>query len=141
MHKGCLQKKNCWEGDIGPYRREGGKKIPFFSSSKRGHILMGGGVKNFLSHVPCSILCFCLLTICGSFWCLTLWKFSISHNKVVDLNLKQLNFFGLLEVRYTSISYSLQTQDIFSTLEIISSFGLIMELRGVTILEIPVVCM
>ena len=28
---------------------EGGKKIPFFSSSKRGHILMGGHFENFLN--------------------------------------------------------------------------------------------
>ena len=43
----------CWEGDIGPYGREGGKKIPFFGSSKRGHILMGEGSKSFclMSHV------------------------------------------------------------------------------------------
>ena len=66
---GCRpKKKNCWE-------REGVKKSPFCSTSKRGHILMRGGVKNFF---PCSILCFYLLTICGSFWCLALWKFSIS---------------------------------------------------------------
>ena len=30
----------------------GVKKSPFFSSSKRGHILMEGRVKIFLSHVP-----------------------------------------------------------------------------------------
>ena len=35
---------------IGPYGREGGKKSSCFSSSKRGHILMGGGVKIFMSH-------------------------------------------------------------------------------------------
>ena len=29
---------------------EGGKKIPFFRSSKIVHILMGGGIKIFLSH-------------------------------------------------------------------------------------------
>ena len=34
----------------------GVKKSPFFSSSKRGHILMEGGVKIFFSHVPYSIL-------------------------------------------------------------------------------------
>ena len=69
MCKWCLQKKNCWEGDNGPYGREGGKKNPlFFSSSKRGHILMGGGVKFFLSHVPCSFLCFCFHTIYSISW-------------------------------------------------------------------------
>ena len=59
----AFQKKNCPEGDIGTYRREGGKKFPFFASSKRGHIFMEGGVKMFLSHVPCSLLCFCFHTI------------------------------------------------------------------------------
>ena len=34
---------------------KGVKKIPFFSSLKRGHILMEGGVTIFLSHVPCSL--------------------------------------------------------------------------------------
>ena len=41
----------------------GVKKFPFFASSKRGHIFMEGGVKIFLSHVPCSLLCFCFHTI------------------------------------------------------------------------------
>ena len=31
------------------------KKSPFFGSSKRGHILMGGGVKIFMSHVHFSV--------------------------------------------------------------------------------------
>ena len=35
-HEGCLQKKNCPEGDIGTYKREGGKKIPFFYYIKKG---------------------------------------------------------------------------------------------------------
>ena len=49
---------------------------------------MGGGVIIFLSHVPCSLLCFWFQTICSLSCSLTLWKFSISCNKVVDLNLK-----------------------------------------------------
>ena len=54
--------------------REGGglNKSTFFGSSKRGHIHMGGGVKIFLSHVPCSLLCFCFHTICSLSWSLTL---------------------------------------------------------------------
>ena len=35
---------------------------------------MGGGVKIFLSHVPCSLLCFCFHTICSLSWSLTVWK-------------------------------------------------------------------
>ena len=84
----AFQKKNCPEGDIGTYRREGGKKIPFFASSKRGHIFMEGGVKIFLSHVPCSLLCFCFHTIWSISWRLAAWKFSISCNKVFDLTEK-----------------------------------------------------
>ena len=35
---------------------ESGKKSPFLSPFKRGHILMEEGVKIFFSHVPYSIL-------------------------------------------------------------------------------------
>ena len=34
-------KKNCPEGDIGPYRREGVKRIPFFCFIKKGIYLYG----------------------------------------------------------------------------------------------------
>ena len=55
-----MPSKNCSEGDIGPYRREGGKKSPFISSSKRGHILMGEVSKSFclMSHVPIPLVPF-----------------------------------------------------------------------------------
>ena len=44
-------KKKCWEGDIGPYGREGGKKNPLFLIHQKGEIfLWGEGLK-----------CFCLL--------------------------------------------------------------------------------
>ena len=36
--KGCLQKKKCWEGDIGPYGREGGKKDPLFLALQKGDL-------------------------------------------------------------------------------------------------------
>ena len=68
--KGCHQKKllrrRHWSIQGGR-----GKKIPFFSSPKRGHILMEGGVNIFLSHVPCSLWCFFFHTICGIFWGIT----------------------------------------------------------------------
>ena len=52
--KVCLQKKNCWEGDIGPYRGEGGEKNPPFLVHRNGDIfLWGEGSKSFclMSHV------------------------------------------------------------------------------------------
>ena len=54
LSKGCLPKKNCWEGDIGPYGREGGKKNPLFLAHQKGDIfLWGEGSKTFchMSHV------------------------------------------------------------------------------------------
>ena len=35
-----LRLKNCSEGDIGPYRREGGKRYPFFSAYQKGDIFL-----------------------------------------------------------------------------------------------------
>ena len=55
LSEGCLQKKLMRRGHWS-IQGEGGKKAPlFWGSSKRGHILMGGGVKIFMSHVPCSL--------------------------------------------------------------------------------------
>ena len=34
------KKKNCWEGDIGPYGREGGKKNPLFLAHQKGDIFL-----------------------------------------------------------------------------------------------------
>ena len=45
-----------------------GKKNPLFQLIKKGTYSYGGGVKNSLSHVPCSILCFCLFTILDRFF-------------------------------------------------------------------------
>ena len=64
--KGCLPKKNCWEGDIGPYGRKGAQKNSLFLISI--NILMGVRGQIFWSHVPCSFLCFCLHTICCISW-------------------------------------------------------------------------
>ena len=52
--KGCLPKKKIAEKETLVHMGgRGVKKSPFFGSSKRGHILMGGGVKSFclMSHV------------------------------------------------------------------------------------------
>ena len=68
INKGCLQKKIAEKGTLVHTGGRGVKKSPFFSLSKRGHILMGGGVIIFLSHVPCSLLCFWFQTICSLSW-------------------------------------------------------------------------
>ena len=50
----AFKKKNCWEGDIGPYGREGGKKNPLFLVHQKGDIfLWREGSKSFchMSHV------------------------------------------------------------------------------------------
>ena len=59
----AFQKKIAEKETLVHMGGRGVKKSPFFGSSKRGHIFMGGGVKIFLSHVPCSLLCFCFHTI------------------------------------------------------------------------------
>ena len=38
IHLGMPSKKNCPEGDIGIYRREGGKKYPLFLLHQKGDI-------------------------------------------------------------------------------------------------------
>ena len=45
--KECVQKKVTEKETLVHTEGAGVKKSPFFSSSKRGHILMGGGVKIF----------------------------------------------------------------------------------------------
>ena len=50
--KECVQKKVTEKETLVHTEGAGVKISPFFSSSKRGHILMEGRVKIFLSHVP-----------------------------------------------------------------------------------------
>ena len=66
--KGCLQKKNPEKETLVHTGGRGVKKIPFFWFIKKGTYSYGGGFKIFLSHVPCSLLCFCFHTICSLSW-------------------------------------------------------------------------
>ena len=84
----AFQKKNCWEGDIVPYRGEGGKKSPFLVHQKGDIFLWGRGQNLF---VTCPMFTFMFL------FPHNLWQFLMpyimkifyitSHNKAVDLNL------------------------------------------------------
>ena len=51
--------KKCYEGDIDPYRGEGGKKIPFFKFIEKGTYSHGGRGQNLF--VSCSIFNFVFL--------------------------------------------------------------------------------
>ena len=71
---------SIWEG--------GGKKIPFFLVHQKGDIFLWREGSKFFCHMSHAHFLFLFHTICSLSWGLTLWKFSISCNKVVDLNLK-----------------------------------------------------
>ena len=50
------KKRNCPEGDIGTYRREGGKKNPLFLLHQKGDISLWREGSFFLSQVQVQVL-------------------------------------------------------------------------------------
>ena len=84
----AFQKKIAEKGTLVHAGGSGVKKLPFFWFIKRGTYSYPERGQN--CDITCHMLTFVFLfhTICSVSWGLTLWKFCIKCNKVVDLNLK-----------------------------------------------------
>ena len=82
----ALKKKIAEKETLVHMGGRGLNKSPFFGSSKRGHILMGGGFKIFLSNVPCFHFCASVSTKFVVFLEEALHYENFLCSKVVDFN-------------------------------------------------------
>ena len=93
----AFNKKNCWEGHIGPYMGEGGRKIPFPKPIKKGTYSYGGS-KSFchMLHIQ-----FCI-SVSTQFQPLNHSKISKGHRLFINLPIEKFNL-SLLPIFYVPI--------------------------------------